>query len=296
MRVVKRIDVIDPDALPTLHFLGDLHAGAPDFDEAALVRDVKRIAENPNDRWIGMGDYGDLITLSDKRYEPGTLDMRYLEAANEEGGVVGETVEHITELLLPIAGQCLGFLEGNHETTIWRHQNRAIATEIAANLNCQHRLLGYAGYVRWGLKRPDSKANGAHAYLTIHAGHGWQAPRRDGALVNQFELEHSHYPDSNIIARAHAHKRFSHPFDTTRMGTANVISDTFYGLLTGTYRCGPESVDTPGKPPKPAKWESRKMYRPKNRHRLGAPEVRVTEINTNSPRNGRPPIGLEVTQ
>jgi hypothetical protein len=294
MRVVHKAEQFDPGERFQLWPLGDLHAGAPDFDEAALRRHVKVIKATPSARWVGMGDYGDLIDpRRDRRADGLPIPERYRDAMFAEGGIPTETVAHVCELLEPIAGQCIGFLEGNHETAVRKHTDRSIASEIAHELGISRWLLGYGGFIRWTMKRKSSGSGGTTTPIIIHAHHGWQAGRREGAKLNQIQIEKSQFPTADIILRGHAHSRIGHVFDALEPGTQHVRETHWAYVCSGTYKLG--RVDTKVNDPVHSSWEETRGFPPKGSSRLGPPVITVIPSLRNGKDPSEPVFRLEVT-
>jgi hypothetical protein len=294
VRVVHKAETFDGGDRFRLWPVGDLHCGAPDFDEAALRRHVKEIAADPFARWIGMGDYGDLIDpRRDRRADGLPIPERYRDAMFAEGGIPSETVAHVCELLDPIKEKCIGFLEGNHETAVRRHTDRSIASEIAAELEISKWLLGYSGFVRWTFKRRSSGAGGATTQVIIQAHHGYQAGRRPGAKLNEIQLEKSRYPSADILLRGHAHERVGHVFDALEVGQHHVRETHWAYVLSGTYKLG--RVDTTVKDPVHSSWEETRGFHPKGSARLGSPVITVTPAIRNGRNPAEAPFELAVT-
>ena len=292
MRVIRRDGIFDPGDTFELWGLGDFHAGAPDFAEAALRRDIKAIADNPFARVVLMGDYGDLIDpRRDRRADSLPIPERYRDAMFAEGGIPSETVAHVCEIVEPIRDRVLGILEGNHETAIRKHMDRSIASEIAKELDLSSRLLGYGGFIHWGFKRRSSPAN-ASTSLTIHAHHGYQAGRRSGAKLNEAQLEKSRFPTADIIMRGHAHERIGHVFDAVEPGRHHVRDRPWAYVCTGTYKLG--RVDTTINEPHHDTWEATRGFHPKARSRLGPPVIlaRPAILNGHNPTD--PSVDLRV--
>jgi hypothetical protein len=294
MRVIRRDDTFDAGQEFELWGLGDFHAGAPDFDEAALRRDIKRIADNPDARVVLMGDYGDLIDpRRDRRSDGNPIPERYRDAMFAEGGIPSETVAHICEMVEPIKDRVLGMLEGNHELTVRKHMDRSIASEIAAELDISSRLIGYGGFIHWGMKRRSSGAARASSVVTIHAHHGYQAGRRSGAKLNEAQLEKSRYPTADIIMRGHAHDRIGHVYDASIPGNHHVRDSPWVYVCTGTYKMG--RVDTTINEPHHTTWEESKGFHPKSRSRLGPPVITVAPTLRNGSDPSEPAFHLRVT-
>ena len=54
----------------SIYPIGDIHAGTIHCVESDIKEKIREIKENPLAFWIGMGDLGEFITPSDKRWEP----------------------------------------------------------------------------------------------------------------------------------------------------------------------------------------------------------------------------------
>src|ERR1043166_8937471 len=104
-----------------LYPLGDIHLGAAACDLGHFRRTVQQIKSDPDALWIGMGDFGDLILPTDVRWRIGTHDWKNLGYRNgrpDTNNLGDEYKDMIFRELDPIASQCLGVHEGNHETTM----------------------------------------------------------------------------------------------------------------------------------------------------------------------------------
>ena len=248
-----------------LYGLGDLHLGCPTVDEKALRALVGRIAEDPRAHWIGMGDYGDLIDARDPRFG-----------------------------FLPIRDRCLGLLEGNHETSVYKRTNYSLLTAVAEALRLQHLILGYEGFVVWPFARRHdgaSKPNGAGAFtITIQAAHGAAAPRRSGSLYNNAEVLKSRYPSADVIFRGHGHQKVGAVYDAVVPGTKHVRPRPWVYAMTGTFKRG-RYEDKPGDAPT-STYEARKDFFPTTQ--LGPPEVIITPRVNNGKEMNLPPFELTV--
>lgn len=286
----------DPGDCFELWGLGDFHAGAPDFAEQALRKDIKRIVDNPLARVMLMGDYGDLIDpRRDRRADSQPIPERYRDAMFAEGGIPTETVAHVCELLEPVRDRVIGMLEGNHETAVRKHMDRSIASEIAKELDISSKLLGYGGFVHWGFKRRSNGESfrGANCLVTIHAHHGYQAGRRPGAKLNEAQLEKSRYPTADIIMRGHAHERIGHVYDAVAPGRHHVRDAPWAYVCTGTYKVG--RVDTTINEPHHTTWEESRGFHPKSTGRLGPPVISIAPATMNGHEPTAPHFDLRVT-
>jgi hypothetical protein len=294
MRIVDRVEPFEGGDRFRLWGLGDFHLGAPDCDEAALRRHVKLIAADEHARWIGMGDYGDLIDpRRDHRADSYPIPVRYRDAQYADGGIVSETVCHACEILEPIAGKCLGLIGGNHEEKVRRTMDRSVDAEIAKELGILNKHLGYTGFIRWRFKRRSSTARGGISAVGVHVHHGWQAGRRPGARVNQAQLEKAMYPSADIIMRGHAHERDGKVYDAVVHGQYHVRDAPYVYVCTGSYKLG--RVDTTVAEPVHTTWEERKGFGPKARSRMGPPVITVIPHNRNGEHPTDPAVSFEVT-
>lgn len=271
MRIIKVREVFSADApYVDLYPIGDTHLGAIDVDEDALKRDLKKIAEDPHARILFMGDSGDCITHRDPRFAAGMWSQRYIEAMHHEGGVIGETVDHVVELFEPVKDKVWGWLSGNHERTVRKHTDREIGNEICAMLGIQSKYMGYGGFLRVEWERKSSKG-GQQAVTIIDAAHGWQAGRRSGAKLNQMEVELS-YTDADIILRGHSHDRVAQVLQSLHVTTGGVRDWPRVIAHTGTYKQGwvdtdiGETHDT---------WEETRGFRKRGSATTGPPVIRI---------------------
>lgn len=99
-----------PDDIPALHVyaIGDVHVGSPQFDEQAIKRKIKIIAEDPYAAVSICGDLGDygLKNAKTNVYQA-TMQPRQQQ-------------EYIYKLFLPIADKIAACVPGNHEERITR--------------------------------------------------------------------------------------------------------------------------------------------------------------------------------
>jgi len=162
-----------------LYPLGDMHLGAIHCDEDLLrakVSEIKSLGKKAF--WIGMGDYGDLITPSDFKRWDGRVLASWMKG--KEYHIGATQVERVNSILEPIWGQCLGLVEGQHDDAIRRHNHYDFMYELLERANKKH-YVPYAGvscFVRLNFKRENSKE--AHDYI-IHARHGEGSARTSGA-------------------------------------------------------------------------------------------------------------------
>ena len=187
--------------------LGDVHIGARACDEKLFRAVVDSIAQDKNCYWLGMGDYCDFVTGKDPRFSVKALakwvsidDLLDLAAAQ---------AERFISIVKPIASQCLGLVEGNHETAILRHYERDVYREIVTALKgaggfaADYKLaLGYSGWLI--LKFYRSKKRRAATVLKIKLHHGHVGGRLAGAKALNMQ-RHLWNNNADLIIFGHSH-------------------------------------------------------------------------------------------
>jgi len=231
--------------------IGDIHLGNEACDEKRLKATVKRVADDPNCYWIGMGDYCDWINRQDKRFDEESMPQ-WLWGV---GDLAKAQRERLIEILNPISGdKCLGLVEGNHERTIYQHQERDVYTTVAEALGA--RCLGPMGFIRLSFIRGKSDAQ----LFIILATHGWWGGRLMGAGGLNLERVLG-WSNADIVMAGHDHKRRAFPLARlVALKNDTVDEREIWAMSTGSYLGG-------------ARYAQAKGYRPLP---IGAPEVIIT--------------------
>lgn len=160
---------------------------------------------------ILMGDYGEFIPKSDRRFDPTNVDPEVINLYSGRG-IEEQTVEKLVDYLSPLAPQVLCALGGNHGL-----QNKATGEyerwdwAVARAIGCEHLFTGYSAFVRLQF---EAERGGAHRSILCHVHHGRQAGRTQGSLINQLEREISYFPQADFIVRGHSHHLFATIFTT----------------------------------------------------------------------------------
>lgn len=220
----------DRDSVPIVGF-GDMHVGAPTFDErqAKITRDF--ILEN-GALWFGMGDYLDNGT----RGGPGASWLEQTMHPNEQ-------IKWVCEFFRPIALQCIGLIVGNHEERTYKETGTDPADIIAYTLGVPY--LGYELYAKVCKERENA--------YTIYANHSTSAPKTPGLALNFIERDWR-WAHFDIIAKAHDHSMGFDQIPYVEIDkTSEVVRDRVaYALLTGHYLRKPNSYNAKaGRAPKP---------------------------------------------
>ena len=171
--------------------IGDVHLGAAACDEKQFGEVVNRVAADDRAYWVGLGDYCEFINLQDRRFDPRTL-APWIEV-DDLADLAQAQRDRFLDVTKPIAGQCLGLGEGNHERWIYHKFERDIHSEIVTAVKQEagraddFRLgLGYYGWLQLAFYfGPDKKGGSAVINVNIH--HGFVGGRLEGAKALNME-------------------------------------------------------------------------------------------------------------
>ena len=211
--------------------IGDIHFGARGCDKERLQATVRAIADDPHARWVGMGDYFDMILADDKRFDPTDFDPDMEIADLGDAGNVAVEIGR-TEFG-PIRDKCLGLLMGNHE----KKGGKGVSIIVKA-LCGKHALnvpfLGYCAifdiiYYRTG-RWP------AQHGLRIAAHHGAGAAQTPGGKLNRVKRFSQSF-DADIYLYGHIHARLDD--ESVTLGAdkdcLKLVEESKIIISTGTY-------------------------------------------------------------
>ena len=207
--------------------LGDIHWGAAGCDEDLLDKTIKRIKEDPHSRWIGMGDYWDLISTQDKRFDPKAVAKHHRRAYFE--GMSKEMLQYAVDKLTPIKRKCIGLLEGNHEFTYNIRMDKAMTQDLADSLDTQ--FLGYSCFKDIVFQRGDKELT-----IRIFAHHGAGAANTTGGKINRLQ-KNIDMANADIILMGHVHTPADLP--SVKLGAnaecTKIEAKVQLGVISGTY-------------------------------------------------------------
>ena len=206
--------------------LGDIHWGNSGCAVNAVKRTIARIEEDPRAFWFGMGDYWDLVTWGDKRFDPTGVSEEHRAAHFQ--GLAKDMIDFGYEAFKPIRKKCLGLLEGNHEWkyNIIRGGDATLVKDLCGIMKVP--FLGYSAFkdivfdniirVRW--------------YL--HHGAG-SAQTKGGKLNKLLRLANSR--DADIIAMGHVHAILDDikPILAADEKCSDITAVNKLSILTGSY-------------------------------------------------------------
>lgn len=221
--------------------VGDVHLGHAATDEVRLGNTFDYIAKTPNAHWIGMGDYGDFVSRSDKRrFSVGAL-APWIELGHVTD-VVRVQRDRFLSMSKPVAKKCLGFVEGNHEREVAKHYDRDVYAEMVEALNeaGQHAntlKLGYTGWINLVFRREvggPSTRKGGTSTIQIKVHHGYGGGKSAGGKATNLQRL-LHTCSADIVIVGHTHDVRWQPEGYEEFSRGKVIHTTRHGIVSGTY-------------------------------------------------------------
>jgi len=177
-----------------LYAFGDLHIASKAFQKDAFLKLAQEIKEN-NGYWIGMGDFGEAIAVTDRRFDPDSIREEY---RNELPRYHQLEVLELKEMLEPIKDRCLGVLEGNHEVSL-RTSQFDMMWELCNYFHWHH--LTTEAFIRLNLHHPVRQKT---LDCDIFCAHGYGASRTKGGNVAKLQRLMDHFL-ADLVLVGHTH-------------------------------------------------------------------------------------------
>ncbi|MFA5387847.1 MAG: hypothetical protein WC322_05715 [Candidatus Paceibacterota bacterium] len=217
----------------TLWPISDIHLGSANCDKGAFFKTVDTIRQDPNARWIGVGDYVEWITPKDKRWHAGGIDKQIINMANLDR--IGDAyVDAISTILRPIMDKCWGMGKGNHEGSFEREHHTNLTQRILQACNMPGDL--YTGWA--AITRVRFEDHNSHrSSIRIFHSHGWQAGRLSGAKINQLDHLMGWIEGCRIYLQGHSHDRVvkTKTMLSTNSSFTKLVAEDSFGAHCGSY-------------------------------------------------------------
>ena len=226
-----------------LWHLTDTHLGSRACDEAALRRDIARVADDPFAYWVFGGDWCEFINPTDRRFDPAEVAdwIRVRDLAD----IAKVQSDHAITLFRPIAtpDKCLGAIGGNHGLTILNEFHHDPHAYICGELNIPN--LGYDGaFINLRFKR----AGGSIRSYRIALLHGWGGGRQPGGKMNKLRDALAAY-DADVILLGHLHVRYRLAAMTYSCTKHRIVTKKRLAVIGGAYLDGAGYAVRAGYPP-----------------------------------------------
>jgi hypothetical protein len=185
--------------------LGDSHLGSANCDIKALRKWVKRVEDNPDARWVGMGDLVESIAPDDPRWNPKDVDPAI--SLDDQAEIAIWYADKILEIFGSIMDKCWSLNDGNHEDKFNAkyHCNLYKSVCRQAGIPLGENQL----YQEWasGTRIVFEDKHQHRRSLKIYQQHGWQSGRKDGAKINGLDDLIACHTGYDIYLVAHSHSR-----------------------------------------------------------------------------------------
>ena len=201
------LDFTSNDAEVSIVPIGDVHGGHVNCDEKLLRQTVKRIEEDPNAYWCGMGDYTESIWRTDRRHR----EDQYAHWLHGEQRVWHLQREWVIEQLAPIADKCLFFLQGNHELHALQKYGvdmyHCIGERLFGADRVKGKLPGIHTFCRVRLERVSNTGfRSQQTSFIIYAHHGFGGGDLAGSKALKLERLPGRY-EADLYLMGHTHDR-----------------------------------------------------------------------------------------
>ena len=184
--------------------IGDIQFGPDACDVERFKRHIAWAAAQPNAYFIGMGDYVDFGSPSNRATLRALIDKGELYDVVEDvvDNAAQEALEQLQEILAPTKGRWLGLLEGHH---FWQFSSGGTSdTKLCEFLDAP--FLGTCAFVRVGFARDRKEGHYETPHFTIWAHHGRGSGITQAAPLTKLERIVQAF-DADVYLIGHHHKK-----------------------------------------------------------------------------------------
>lgn len=224
MEVIERVIEYGRSDSFRIYPIGDSHLGVLQADEEELKKTVAKIKADPKALVIGMGDYSDCVTQTDKRWDPSIISP-WVKRDN----IAESQRRRVVEIFNPIKDKFIAFLTGNHELSIRHYLQVNIIQNIIDDLGVPYG--GYQCFIILKFRRKGSKE--AHQ-VTIHAWHGAGSAQSEGARLMRLKRLVKEF-DADIYLMGHLHGITHDITDRLVVRNGKIKSIPKIAAITGSY-------------------------------------------------------------
>jgi len=190
---IEKILLTTTEQPATLFVFGDVHYGSPNFCKRKFNEFLTKCKNTPNAYFLGMGDYFDLLSSSERKTITGNLHESTEKTLDN---LYRNLTEDLASKLDFMRGKILGLVEGNHHANLLT----GITTTqyLCEMLDCKY--LGASGFVRLSFDY-----HGKRTSKDILAHHGCGAARLPGGSINRV-YQMRDIAEADIYLMGHEHK------------------------------------------------------------------------------------------
>jgi hypothetical protein len=203
-RIIQNEITVKNNAKITLHFFGDVHRDTKNCDVDRWKWFLKNAKEtmDENTYFIGMGDYHDFASTSEKKY----LSRELHESTMNTFDMIAEKNNRdFCQEISFMRGHLLGFIDGNH---FWKFQNGKTSNEDLAE---RMGTINLGWLCHYTLICRGSNSHTLNAALHFVLCHGKAGGKTYGVTINQVGDLKTLFPIADIYCMGHDHQRTAHP-------------------------------------------------------------------------------------
>lgn len=220
-----RIPYTKANPIKRLYLLGDIHSGQVGCAEKQLDYAIDAVLNDTDAIWAGTGDYNDLITPDDPRWQFGAVSdwVKPYDISHCQEEWTFSKFEKIKD-------KCVGLQWGNHEWEYKRHKFGDIHEHLCTRLGVNN--LGFSCFLDLIFERENS--NEAHLFRCLGTHGSSNATKSSGKqkILNDWMLT----GNAQIYWYAHMHdilhqsKKY---LDVDRKG--HIVNREALGVVTGSF-------------------------------------------------------------
>lgn len=211
----------------------DRHWDNPHSDremQKSHLEEAKRVG-------AGIIDVGDLFCAMQGKYDP-RASKKDVRDEHNVSSYLDALVNTASEWFAPYAGNFICIGQGNHETSILKHQEtdlterlvHSLREKTGADVHNGH----YGGYVRFNFQS-DRERDRQSVTLKYYHGHGGGGEVTKGLI--QANRRAVIYPDADIIATGHVHEMWVMEQGRERLSQHGKVYDSVQThVCLGTYK------------------------------------------------------------
>jgi len=179
--------------------IGDVQYGSPQCDVDRFKRHIDWAMERSNTYLVGLGDYIDLASPSNRqRIQEAALYDTPMNALDTAANIAQEELQ---EILKNTKGRWLGLVSGHH---FWKYDDGTTTDMRLANyLGCP--FLGACAIVQVRFKAPSDHLKHANFKIFLH--HGKGSGQLQSSPLNVLEKFAGYWDDIDVFLMGHQHKK-----------------------------------------------------------------------------------------
>lgn len=213
-----------------LYPIGDWHYGSRQANVDFIRKVVAAIQKDKDAYWVGMGDMMENAII-------GSKSDTYTQTVPPR-----EQMDHICDILSPIADKGLFLIAGNHEQRTMRVVGIIPEQYISVRLNVPY--VGFSCLANFDMKKSHTPRS-----FVCYFHHNYGGGYTPGGKVNRAESLRKIVPTADAIFSGHFHTTSRMPVTWYECGGKQVLKRTGYDYITGSALTWDESyAEEKGKP------------------------------------------------